>query len=199
MSDAPDRTAAVERKTGETDVRVRLALDGSGRTSVETGVGFFNHMLELFGRHALFDLEVSAAGDVQVDAHHTVEDVGICLGQALASALGDKAGIRRFASLALPMDEALAQVSVDASGRPFLVWDVAFPTAKTGEFDAQLAEEFVRALVTHAGITLHVRVPYGRNTHHVAEAVFKALARVLREAVAADPRERGVPSTKGAL
>ena len=199
MSDANRRTGQTARKTRETDVRVRVDLDGSGQTAVRTGVGFFDHMLELFGKHALFDLEAAATGDTHVDAHHTVEDVGICLGQALGQALGDKTGIARFGSASLPMDEALANVSLDVSGRAFLVFDVSFPTARAGEFDAQLTEEFLRALATNAGLTLHVSVPYGRNTHHVAEAVFKAVARALREAVARDPRARGVPSTKGTL
>jgi imidazoleglycerol-phosphate dehydratase len=193
------RVAEKTRKTKETDIRVRLALDGEGRTAIRTGVGFFDHMLDLLGKHALLDLDVTAAGDTHVDAHHTVEDVGICLGQALAEALGDKAGIRRFAFASVPMDEALAEASLDISGRPFLVCQVAFPTEKTGEFDAELAEEFLRALAVHAGLTLHLRVPYGRNTHHVVEALFKALARALRDAVSLDPRVQGVPSTKGTL
>ena len=199
MSETPRRVGTKSRKTKETDVSVRLDLDGEGRTAAATGVGFLDHMLELFGKHALFDLEARAAGDTHVDAHHTVEDIGICLGAALAKALGDKTGIRRFGSAAVPMDEALAEVALDISGRPFLVFDVTFPTAKTGEFDAQLTEEFFRALAVNAGLTLHVRVPYGRNTHHVVEAVFKATARALREAVAPDPRAHGVPSTKGTL
>lgn len=199
MSDTAPRHATDARKTKETDIRVSLGLDGGGQTSASTGVGFFDHMLDLLGRHAAFDLEVQASGDTEVDAHHTVEDVGICLGRALAAALGDKAGIRRFGFASVPMDEALAEVSLDISGRPYVVCEVAFPTEKTGEFDAQLAEEFLRALAVNAGLTLHVRVPYGRNTHHVVEAVFKALARALREAVAIDPRVTGVPSTKGTL
>ena len=199
MSDTAPRQATDARKTNETDIRVSLGLDGDGRTSATTGVGFFDHMLDLLGRHAAFDLEVQASGDTEVDAHHTVEDVGICLGRALAAALGDKAGIRRFGFASVPMDEALAEVSLDISGRPYVVCEVAFPTEKTGEFDAQLAEEFLRALAVNAGLTLHVRVPYGKNTHHVVEAVFKALARALREAVGIDPRVTGVPSTKGTL
>ena len=199
MSEARRRAAEETRKTKETEVRVSLGLDGEGRTAVSTGVGFLDHMLDLLGKHAVFDLEIRATGDTHVDAHHTVEDVGICLGKALVSALGDKRGIRRFGHASVPMDEALADVSLDVSGRPFLVFEVAFPTEKTGEFDAQLAEEFLRALATNAGLTLHVRVPYGKNTHHIAEAVFKALARALREAVATDPRVRDVPSTKGTL
>ena len=199
MSSESHRRGQENRKTKETDVKVSLDLDGEGRATVATGVGFLDHMLDLLGRHAVVDLEVRAAGDTHVDAHHTVEDVGICLGKALVAALGDKRGLRRFGHASVPMDEALADVSLDISGRPFLVFDVAFPTEKTGEFDAQLAEEFLRALAVNAGLTLHVRVPYGRNTHHMAEAVFKALARALREAVALDPRVRDVPSTKGSL
>lgn len=199
MKKAPRRVGQEGRKTRETDVKVTLDLDGEGRTTASTGVGFLDHMLDLLGKHAGFDLEVRATGDTHVDAHHTVEDVGICLGTALASALGDKRGLRRFGSASVPMDEALADVSLDLSGRPFLVFEVTFPTEKTGEFDAQLAEEFLRALAVHAGMTLHVRVPYGKNTHHIAEAVFKGMARALREAVALDPRVRDVPSTKGRL
>jgi imidazoleglycerol-phosphate dehydratase len=199
MRDRSHRTAQETRTTKETDVRLSLDLDGEGRTAVSTGVGFLDHMLDLLGKHALFDLEVQASGDTHVDAHHTVEDVGICLGKALAAALGDKAGIRRFGSASVPMDEALADVSLDISGRPFLAFEASLPTEKTGEFDAPLAEEFLRALAVNAALTLHVRVPYGRNTHHVVEAVFKAVARALREAVATDPRVRGVPSTKGTL
>jgi imidazoleglycerol-phosphate dehydratase len=199
MKKAPRRVGQEGRKTRETDVKVTLDLDGEGRTTASTGVGFLDHMLDLLGKHAGFDLEVRATGDTHVDAHHTVEDVGICLGTALASALGDKRGLRRFGSASVPMDEALADVSLDLSGRPFVVFEVTFPTEKTGEFDAQLAEEFLRALAVHAGMTLHVRVPYGKNTHHIAEAVFKGMARALREAVALDPRVRDVPSTKGRL
>ena len=199
MTPKPHRTAQEARKTTETDVSLSLDLDGDGQTSVSTGVGFLDHMLDLLGKHALFTLEIRASGDTEVDAHHTVEDVGICLGRALVAALGDKAGIRRFGSASVPMDEALADVSLDVSGRPFLVFEATFPTEKTGEFDAQLAEEFLRAVAVNAGLTLHVRVPYGRNTHHIVEAIFKAVARALREAVAVDPRVSGVPSTKGTL
>jgi len=198
MNETP-RTASVSRQTKETEVEVELNLDGSGQVEIATGVGFFDHMLELLGKHALFDLRVQAQGDTQVDAHHTVEDVGICLGRALAQALGDKRGVRRFGHASVPMDEALAETSLDLSGRPMLVFQVEFPTEKAGEFDAQLAEEFLRAMVVNAALTLHVRVPYGRNTHHVVEAVFKATARALREAVAIDPRVRDIPSTKGTL
>jgi imidazoleglycerol-phosphate dehydratase len=199
MSDATHRTARQDRKTRETEVSLSLDLDGEGRSAVATGVGFLDHMLDLLAKHALFDLEIRATGDTHVDAHHTVEDVGICLGKALGSALGEKSGIQRFASAAVPMDESLAEAHLDISGRPFLHFEAKFPTEKTGEFDSDLTEEFLRALVVNAGLTLHVRVPYGRNTHHVAEAIFKALARALRSAVALDPRVRGVPSTKGTL
>jgi imidazoleglycerol-phosphate dehydratase len=199
MSEGSRRVARQSRKTKETDINLSIDLDGSGRTDIRTGIGFLDHMLDLFGKHGLFDLELRATGDTHVDAHHTVEDVGIGLGKALAAALGDKAGIRRFGCASVPMDEALAEVSLDISGRPLLVFNATFPTEKTGEFDAQLAEEFLRALATNAGLTLHVRVPYGKNTHHIAEAIFKALARALREAVATDPRVCGVPSTKGIL
>lgn len=193
------RSATQSRKTKETDVSVNLSLDGQGNTAPATGIGFLDHMLDLLGGHAGFDLEVRAKGDTHVDAHHTVEDVGICLGKALAAALGDKRGVRRFGHASVPMDEALAEVSLDLSGRPFLVFNAAFPTEKTGAFDAQLVEEFLRALAVNAALTLHVRVPYGRDTHHIAEAIFKALARALRQAVSLDPREAGVPSTKGTL
>jgi imidazoleglycerol-phosphate dehydratase len=199
MNDAPHRTAEHARTTRETDVRLALDLDGEGRTAAGTGVGFFDHMLDLLGKHAAIDLEVRATGDTHVDAHHTVEDVGICLGRALAAALGDKRGIARFGFASVPMDEALAEASLDISGRPCLVFEASFPTEKTGEFDTQLAEEFFRALAVNAGLTLHVRVPYGKNTHHIVEAVFKAVARALRQAVASDPRVRGIPSTKGTL
>ena len=193
------RTATERRKTRETDITLSLNLDGAGTTSIATGVGFLDHMLDLLGKHALFDLDIQGTGDTHVDAHHTVEDVGICLGRAVAEALGDKSGIRRFASASVPMDEALADVSLDISGRPHLEFRVEFPTEKTGEFDAQLAEEFLRALAVNGGLTLHVSVPYGKNTHHVAEAIFKATARALREAVEVDPRVQGIPSTKGTL
>jgi len=193
------RSAKESRKTKETDVSVSLDLDGQGRSAASTTVGFLDHMLDLLGRHAGLDLDVKATGDTHVDAHHTVEDVGICLGKALAAALGDKRGIRRFGQASVPMDEALADVSLDLSGRPFLVFNATFPTEKTGGFDAQLVEEFLRALAVNAGLTLHVRVPCGRDTHHIAEAIFKGLARALRDAVALDPRVAGVPSTKGIL
>jgi imidazoleglycerol-phosphate dehydratase len=194
------RTASISRRTHETDVSVAVALDGTGKADIATGVGFFDHMLELLARHALIDLEVKAQGDLHVDFHHTVEDVGIALGQAVAQALGEKKGLARYASLDLPMDETLTRVAVDVSGRPFLVFKVAFPAAKVGEFDTELVREFFQAFAMNAGLTLHVETLYGVNAHHIAESCFKGLARCLRAALAVDPREGGrVPSTKGAL
>jgi imidazoleglycerol-phosphate dehydratase len=194
------RSAEVTRKTAETDVTVSVGLDGSGACRAETGVGFFNHMLDQLARHSLIDLDVRATGDLHIDDHHTVEDVGIALGQALARALGDKRGIRRYGHFALAMDDAQVAVALDLSGRPFLVWNVDFPTAKIGTFDTELVREFFQALATHGGITLHVDRVHGLNSHHIAEAAFKAVARALRMAVEADPRMAGVlPSTKGAL
>jgi imidazoleglycerol-phosphate dehydratase len=194
------REARIERKTAETEIAVRVVLDGRGATDVDTGVGFFDHMLDQLGRHALIDLEVRAQGDLHVDDHHTVEDVGIALGQALRQALGERAGIRRYGHAAVPMDEALTRVALDLSNRPMLVWQVAFPSAKIGSFDTELVREFAQAFAQHAGITLHVETPYGANAHHVAESVFKALAQALRAAVEPDPRAGDrVPSTKGAL
>jgi len=193
------RSAEVSRKTKETQITLRLDLDGRGGADVESPIGFLNHMLALLARHASIDLAVKAAGDTDVDPHHTVEDIGICLGQALAEALGSKEGIARFGCAAVPMDEALAQVSLDLSGRPFLVYQVEFPGERVGEFETELVRDFLQAFATHAKMTLHVRVPYGSNDHHIAEAVFKALARALRAAVARDPRVSGMPSTKGVL
>ena len=193
------RRAEVSRKTRETQITLRLDLDGEGRGDVESPIGFLNHMLALLARHASVDLAVKAAGDTDVDPHHTVEDIGICLGQALAEALGPKEGIARFGCAAVPMDESLAQVSLDLSGRPFLVYQVEFPGERVGEFETELVRDFLQAFATHARMTLHVRVPYGSNDHHIAEAVFKALARALKTAVARDPRVRGAPSTKGVL
>ena len=193
------RTATVERATSETDIRVTLELDGSGETRIATGVPFFDHMLEAFGRHGLFDLTVTASGDLDIDAHHTVEDVGICIGQALATALGDKKGITRFGSAIIPMDEALVLAAVDVSGRAHLAYAVELPIEIIGTFDTTLAEEFLRALAVNAGITLHVRSLSGTNAHHIVEAAFKAVARALAAAVTVDPRVTGVPSTKGAL
>ncbi|HEY0353289.1 MAG TPA: imidazoleglycerol-phosphate dehydratase HisB [Enterovirga sp.] len=194
------RSARVARRTNETDVTVSLALDGSGQADIATGIGFLDHMLELFARHALVDLEVKVTGDLHVDQHHTAEDAGIALGEALAKALGDKRGIVRYASLDLPMDEALTRVAIDVSGRPFLVFRVEFPTEKVGSFDTELVREFFQAFATKAGVTLHVETLYGQNSHHIAESCFKGLARALRRAVAVDPREgERVPSTKGSL
>jgi imidazoleglycerol-phosphate dehydratase len=191
------RRAHVDRKTGETQVVVDLTLDGTGSTTASTGVPFFDHMLDQLGRHGGFDLRLSATGDLEVDAHHTVEDTGIVLGAALAEALGDKAGVRRFASGLYPLDEALVQVALDLSGRPFLVYGVETSPERIGTFDPQLAEEFWRAFVTSAGITLHLKTLSGRNGHHVLEACFKGVARSLRDAVRVDGA--GVPSTKGTL
>lgn len=193
------RTSTITRKTGETDITVTLDLDGSGRTAVETGVPFFDHMLDAFGRHGLFDLEVRAIGDLEIDAHHTVEDVGIVLGQCIAEALGDKAGITRFGSATVPMDEALVLGAVDISGRGQLHYVVDLPIEVIGTFDTTLAKEFMIALATNAGVTLHVRSIAGENSHHIIEAAFKAAARALRQAVAFDARVNGVPSTKGSL
>ncbi|WP_245499662.1 imidazoleglycerol-phosphate dehydratase HisB [Tepidamorphus gemmatus] len=194
------RAAELSRKTAETEVRVRLVVDGQGRADVSTGIGFLDHMLDLLARHALIDIEVKATGDLHVDMHHTTEDVGIVLGQALAEALGARAGIVRYGSVHLPMDETLSRVAIDVSGRPFLVWKVAFPTQKIGEMDTELMREWFQAFAQNAGITLHAECLYGENSHHIAESLFKGLARALRQAVAVDPREAGrVPSTKGSL
>jgi imidazoleglycerol-phosphate dehydratase len=193
------RSAAIERETKETSVNVRLDLDGSGSTDVATGVPFFDHMLDALGRHALLDLSVAATGDLEVDAHHTVEDVGICCGQAIAKALGDKAGIRRFGSAAVPLDEALVLAAVDISGRGSLTYEIDVPIELIGSFDTTLAKEFFTALATNAGMTLHLHLVAGENAHHIIEAAFKSFALALREAVAMDPRVLGVPSTKGQL
>jgi len=193
------RTAQLRRQTGETDIELTLDLDGRGRAEVGTGVGFFDHMLTLLARHSLIDLTVKAAGDLHVDAHHTVEDVGICYGRALAQALGDKAGVRRYGSATLPMDETLVTAAVDLSGRPLLVWNADVPPEALGTFSSQLAEEFWRAVSSSAALTLHVVCHHGRNTHHVIEGIFKATARAMREAVEPDPRSPGIPSTKGVL
>jgi imidazoleglycerol-phosphate dehydratase len=193
------RFAKVERATSETDIRLELDLDGTGRTDVSTGVPFFDHMLNALGRHAGFDLTVAAKGDLDVDAHHTVEDVGICLGQALFEALAEKKGIRRYGDATIPMDEALVLAAVDVSGRGQLHYDVDVPIELIGTFDTTLSKEFFVALATNAGLTLHVRGLAGENAHHIIEAAFKAVARALREAVSFDQRVEGVPSTKGAL
>jgi imidazoleglycerol-phosphate dehydratase len=194
------RAARVSRRTNETDVAVALTLDGAGKADVATGVGFLDHMLELFARHALFDLEVKVTGDLHVDQHHTTEDTGIAVGQAFLEALGDKKGIARYADIHLPMDETLTRVALDISGRPFLVFRASFPAEKIGAFDTELVREFFQAFASQAGLALHVETLYGENSHHIAESCFKGLARALRAAVALDPREEGrVPSTKGAL
>ena len=193
------RTASIRRETAETKIELDLDLDGTGRVQAATGVGFFDHMLTHLGKHGLFDLTVACKGDLHIDAHHTVEDVGICFGKALAQALGTKAGIRRYGDCTLPMDEALATAAVDLSGRPFLVWRADVPTELLGTFSSQLAEEFWRAVSSAGLLTLHVVLHHGRNTHHVVETIFKACARALRAAVEPDPRAAGVPSTKGVL
>lgn len=194
------RTAEVKRSTKETSIRVRLDLDGSGSAKASTGVGFFDHMLEQLGQHSGFDLEVQATGDLQVDSHHTVEDTGIALGQALAEALGDKSGVKRFGSSLVPMEEALAQVALDLSGRPFLAFEVKVPAEAIGNYDPDLTEEFLTALTRAGGITLHVRSLAGKNSHHMVEAVFKGVAQALGTATSIDPRRAGeVPSTKGTL
>ncbi|WP_457091308.1 imidazoleglycerol-phosphate dehydratase HisB [Microvirga sp. P5_D2] len=194
------RSASVSRRTAETDVAVSIALDGTGKAEISTGVGFLDHMLELFARHGLFDLTVKVTGDLHVDQHHTTEDTGIALGQAILKALGDKKGITRYADIHLPMDETLTRVALDISGRPFLVFRTTFPTEKIGAFDTELVREFFQAFAIQAGLTLHVETLYGENSHHIAESCYKGLARALRQAVAVDPREEGrVPSTKGTL
>lgn len=194
------RTASVERKTKETDVSVTVNLDGSGTYDVATGVGFFDHMLEQLSRHSLIDITVRAEGDLHIDQHHTVEDVGITLGLALKRALGDLKGIRRYADVHLPMDETLTRAAIDVSGRPFLVFKIPFSRDKIGEFDTELFEEFFRAFAFNAGLTLHVETLYGVNNHHMIESAFKATARALEAAVTIDPRRAGtIPSTKGSL
>jgi imidazoleglycerol-phosphate dehydratase len=194
----PQRLAEVSRQTRETRIQLSINLDGAGRCTVETGVGFFDHMLDLLARHSLIDLSVQAEGDLDVDAHHTVEDVGIVLGQAVDKALGDKKGIFRYGWAIVPMDEALAQVAIDLSGRPAFVYNVPL-AGKIGTFDSELVAEFLKALSTSARMNLHVSVPYGQNSHHIAEAIFKATAKALRQAVGIDPRNSDVPSTKGSL
>lgn len=200
MAEVPvSRTATIDRTTKETAIRISLALDGSGRHEIASGVAFFDHMLTQIARHGFFDLTIAATGDLEVDAHHTVEDVGICLGEAFKQALGDKAGIRRYGRGTMPMHEALASVVLDFSGRPFLVWHVDLPKAQVGTFDLELVEEFFTAFCNHAGANIHVNLAYGDNLHHIVEAVFKALARALDEATQLDPRVQGVLSSKGAL
>ena len=194
------RTAQITRKTAETDITVELTLDGTGRYDNQTGIGFFDHMLDQLARHALIDLTVRATGDLQIDDHHTVEDTGIAIGQALSEAMGDKRGITRYGSCLLAMDDALVQTALDLSGRPYLIWNVSMPTDKIGTFDTELVREFFQALSTHSGITLHVDQQHGINSHHIAEATFKSVARALRMALDLDPRRLdAVPSTKGSL
>jgi imidazoleglycerol-phosphate dehydratase len=193
------RTATIQRKTAETEIALEIDLEGTGRVSIATGVGFLDHMLELFAKHAVIDLVIAANGDLHVDQHHTVEDVGICLGQAVREALGDKAGIRRYGHFTLPMEETLATVAVDLSGRYAFVFHADFPSPKIGDFDSELVEDFWQAAAANGLFNLHVQVPYGRNGHHVAEAIFKSAARAMRMAWEADPRMSGVPSTKGTL
>ncbi|GAC1467655.1 MAG: imidazoleglycerol-phosphate dehydratase HisB [Isosphaeraceae bacterium] len=199
ISKAARRTAEIVRKTSETDVRLSLGVDGTGRSEVATGIGFLDHMLSLFARHSLMDLEVKCQGDLNVDFHHTTEDVGICLGQALDRALGDRAGIRRYADAVLPMDETLVTCAVDLGGRPYWVWNAPMPSEKIGDFDSELVADFWQGFTTHARLNLHVLLHHGRNTHHVSEAIFKGVARALRSACELDPRQGGIPSTKGVL
>ena len=193
------RNAYIQRKTNETEVVLSVNLDGTGGSNVATGIGFFDHMLDLFAKHSGFDLELQASGDLHVDAHHTVEDVGICLGQAVEQALGDKRGIRRYGSVTLPMDETLMSTALDMGGRSCFEYRVDMPAEKIGDFDSELVREFCHAFSQNANCNLHVLQHYGRNTHHIAEAVFKSFARALRVAVEMDPRQDGIPSTKGSL
>jgi imidazoleglycerol-phosphate dehydratase len=193
------RAFKIQRDTAETKISLSINLDGSGKSTISTGLGFLDHMLTLFARHSLIDLEVQCDGDTHVDGHHTAEDIGICLGQAIEASLGDKKGIYRYGHMTLPMDETLAQVAVDLSGRPYFVWNVSFPTPKVGDFDTELVEEFWHAVCVQGRMTLHSNLIYGKNSHHISEAIFKGLARALRMAWAIDPRETGVPSTKGTL
>jgi len=199
MSEEQKRSAAVERKTAESDVRIEIDLDGSGDSEISTGIPFLDHMLESFAKHGLFDLRLAAKGDLAVDSHHTVEDVGITLGQAFREALGPPSGIRRFGSALLPMSEAKVEVSVDVSNRPYLVYQVELANTRIGDFDATLAEDFFYAFSQNAGLDVHVELRYGKNPHHVVEAAFKGLARALRSAVERDPRVKGLPTVKGAL
>ncbi|HWV82822.1 MAG TPA: imidazoleglycerol-phosphate dehydratase HisB [Hyphomicrobiaceae bacterium] len=200
MTTTAPRRATIDRQTKETRISASINLDGTGAYDISTGVGFLDHMLEQLARHSLIDIELKAEGDLHIDFHHTVEDSGIVLGQALAKALGDKRGIARYASVHLPMDEAMTRVAIDVSGRPYLVWDVTFTRPKLGEMDTELFREWFQAFAQNAGITLHVANLYGDNNHHIAETCYKGLARALRDAIAIDPRqEQRVPSTKGTL
>ncbi len=193
------RRAEIERKTAETQISIKLNLDGEGTCDIATGIGFLDHMLILLAKHSFMDLTVKAKGDLEVDSHHTVEDIGIVLGEALQEALGDKAGIHRYGNCFIPMDETLAQVCLDFSGRPFLVFDAEIPKIQLGNYDTEMTEEFFRAVAMHCGLTLHIRVLYGSNVHHIIEAIFKAFARAVAEAAAVDPRVKGVMSSKGVL
>ena len=194
------RRASVERKTRETEISVSVNIDGAGKSDISTGVGFFDHMLDQLARHSLIDIEITAKGDLHIDDHHTVEDVGIALGQAIKSALGDRIGITRYADVSLPMDETLTRVALDVSGRPFLIFRTEFSTEKIGQFDTQLVREFFQAFAMNAGLTLHIETMYGFNSHHIAESCFKGVARALRAATKVDPRQQDrIPSTKGTL
>ncbi len=193
------RRAEIERKTAETQISIKLNLDGEGTCDIATGIGFLDHMLTLLAKHSFMDLTVKAKGDLEVDSHHTVEDIGIVLGEALREALGDKAGIHRYGNCFIPMDETLAQVCLDFSGRPFLVFGAEIPKIQLGNYDTEMTEEFFRAVAVHCGLTLHIRVLYGSNVHHIIEAIFKAFARAVAEATAVDPRVKGVMSSKGVL
>ena len=194
-----NRTSNIDRKTNETDINLSLNLDGNGKRSVSTGIGFFDHMLDLLAKHALFDLEIKATGDTNVDFHHTVEDVGICMGLAVKEALGEKAGIVRFSNVSVPMQESLANVALDISGRSALVFNAKLDSKKIGDFDSELIKEFLEAFTVNAGLNLHVDVPYGENAHHIAEAIFKGIAKALDRATRIDERTDEVPSTKGVL
>ncbi len=194
-----NRTSNIDRKTNETNISLSLNLDGEGKRSVSTGIGFFDHMLDLLAKHALFDLEIKATGDTNVDFHHTVEDVGICMGQAVKKALGDKAGIVRFSNVSVPMQESLANVAIDISGRSALVFNAKLDSEKIGDFDSELIKEFLEAFTVNAGLNLHINVPYGQNAHHIAEAIFKGIAKALDRATRIDERTNEVPSTKGVL
>lgn len=193
------RKHAISRQTAETNIELEFSIDGDGQANIQTGVGFLDHMLVLFSGHGLFDLKVECDGDVEVDDHHTTEDIGIALGQAFKEAIGDKSGITRYASVSIPMDEALATVHIDISGRPHLVYNVSGLKDKVGTFDTELVQEFFQGFVNHAGVTLHIHVEYGTNTHHMIEAIFKAFARSLDKASSINPRIKGIPSTKGLL
>lgn len=195
----PERISSIKRKTSETEINININLDGTGQYNIFTGIGFFDHMLNQLSKHGFMDMSIKAVGDLEVDCHHTIEDTGIALGQCINEALGEKTGIRRYGTAYLPMDEALAFVSLDLSGRPFLVFDCSFENEKVGSMDACMAEEFFRAVCMNSGMTLHMKVLYGKNTHHKIEALFKAFARALSEAVSIDPRIKGVMSTKGSI